>query len=574
MDLHILANKLTINYQQRAEPVLDSLDLRIRPGEFVVIAGPSGCGKSTFSRSVIGLIPHLTKGTITSGSLEVCGLDTQSHAIHDLTQHAGLVFQDPDTNIFSLIVLDELAFGAENMGISREEIVQRIENSSDWVGIRNLWTRHTDQLSGGQKQRVAIAGALATMPEMLVLDEPTTDLDPIGKKQVINTLKELKERLGVTMIVIEHDLSNLLEVADRLIIMGDRGQVLCDDIPSAVLSNGYEFIQQSGIRMPTFSRIGLALRFLGCPVDQVPLNSSQAVQLLSEFKPKISAVCETLEFTYPPATHPNNPPVIQVSDLSFQYHQKGEPILKGLNLDIKQSEFVAVVGSNGSGKSTLLKLMIGLLKPGQGKVRILDRSQQPVSSKDLSNHISFVFQNPDHQLFENTVWEEVAFGLRVRKESSEVIEKRVSEVLGKVNLLHLKDRHPATLSRGEKRRLAVATALSHPIDILLLDEPTTGQDRHTLEGLFGILKRLNTENGTAVVFVTHDMWTVWNYASRVVGMREGTILFDGPTGEILHPSNAHLLQELELVLPMEAYLGSMLAETIKLHEPDRAAPFG
>ncbi len=559
MNLPIKANKLTVNYPQRADPILENLDLSVHPGEFVVIAGPSGCGKSTFSKTIIGLIPHLTKGVISSGSLEVYGVDTQSHTIQDLTQHVGLVFQDPDTNIFSLIVLDELAFGAENMGISRDEIIRRIEDASDWVGIRNLWIKSTDQLSGGQKQRVAIAGSLATLPEMLVLDEPTTDLDPIGKKQVVITLKRLKEILGLTIIVIEHDLSNLLEVADRLIIMGDKGQVLCDDSPGEVLSKGFDLIQKTGIRTPTFARIWHALQTLGCPVGEMPLNPAKAIQLLSEYKPRINEVCQVIDFSSPPSSHPNEPAVIQIRDLYFQYHKKGDRTIQGLNLDIKRSEFVAIVGPNGSGKSTLLKLMIGLKKPNKGKVSILDRSQRQVPANDMSTHISFVFQNPDHQLFESTVWEEVAFGLRVRKESKEVIEQSVTEVLGKVYLLHMKDRHPATLSRGEKRRLAIATALSHPIDILLLDEPTTGQDLHTLEGLFGILRQLNTENGTAVVFVTHDMWTVWNFASRVIGMRDGQILFDGPTAEILHPSNAHLLQELELNLPTEAYIGSMLS---------------
>ncbi len=559
MNLPIKANKLTVNYPQRADPILENLDLSVHPGEFVVIAGPSGCGKSTFSKTIIGLIPHLTKGVISSGSLEVYGVDTQSHTIQDLTQHVGLVFQDPDTNIFSLIVLDELAFGAENMGISRDEIIRRIEDASDWVGIRNLWIKSTDQLSGGQNQRVAIAGSLATLPEMLVLDEPTTDLDPIGKKQVVITLKRLKEILGLTIIVIEHDLSNLLEVADRLIIMGDKGQVLCDDSPGEVLSKGFDLIQKTGIRTPTFARIWHALQTLGCPVGEMPLNPAKAIQLLSEYKPRINEVCQVIDFSSPPSSHPNEPAVIQIRDLYFQYHKKGDRTIQGLNLDIKRSEFVAIVGPNGSGKSTLLKLMIGLKKPNKGKVSILDRSQRQVPANDMSTHISFVFQNPDHQLFESTVWEEVAFGLRVRKESKEVIEQSVTEVLGKVYLLHLKDRHPATLSRGEKRRLAIATALSHPIDILLLDEPTTGQDLHTLEGLFGILRQLNTENGTAVVFVTHDMWTVWNFASRVIGMRDGQILFDGPTAEILHPSNAHLLQELELNLPTEAYIGSMLS---------------
>lgn len=568
MDLHINARNLTVSYPQGTELALDGLDLGVHAGEFIVIAGASGCGKSTFSRTLIGLIPHLTKGTITAGNLEVCGLDTLTHPIHELTQHISLVFQDPETNIFSLVVLDELAFGTENMGLSRPEIVLRIENASDWVGIRNLWARRTDQLSGGQKQRVAIAGALAMLPEILVLDEPTTDLDPIGKRLVVDTLKNLKEKLGLTILVIEHDLSNLMDVTDRLIIMGPGCHVLCNGTPSSVLAEDFDVIQQAGIRIPTFARVGHFLRQLqGKKEYQFPLTSKQAIQYLAQRGSEVSGICEAVGIQQPLQVAIDTPPSIQVSNLTYQYKKQDRPVLRNVNLDFVQSEFVAIVGPNGSGKSTLLKMMIGLLRPNQGQVRILDRGHIPVPSKDITNHVSYVFQDPDHQLFENTVWDEVAFGLRVRNEKEEIIEKRVTDVLNKVNLLHLKDRHPATLSRGEKRRLAVATALSHPIDILLLDEPTTGQDRRTLEGLFEILNRLNKEDGTAVIFVTHDMWTVWKYASRVIGLRDGQVMFDGPTGEILHPSNIELLQQLELKLPLEAFLGSLLNQQGNNFEP-------
>jgi energy-coupling factor transport system ATP-binding protein len=561
LEIHIDARKLTVNYPLQNKPVLDGLDLVVHAGEFVVIAGASGCGKSTLSRTLIGLIPHLTKGTITAGSLEVCGLNTLAHKIYELTQHIGLVFQDPETNIFSLNVLDELAFGTENIGLSYPEIVTRIENASNWVGIRDLWIRRTDQLSGGQKQKVAIAGALAMLPEILVLDEPTTDLDPIGKRLVIDTLKSLKVRLGLTILVIEHDLSNLMDVADRLIVMGPGCQVLCDGAPISILDEYYDVIQQAGIRIPTFAKVGHALHHhQGLKENPFPTTSDQALRLIAQSGSKVQVICTTLGIKQPFQNVNNTLPVIQVSNLAYQYRKKDKPVLRDVTLDFMPSEFVAVVGPNGTGKSTLLKLMIGLLKPNKGQVRIFTREHLPVSHHDISNHVSYVFQNPDHQLFENSVWDEVAFGLRVRKEKEENIKERVTEVLDKVNLLHLKDRHPATLSRGEKRRLAVATTLSHPIDVLLLDEPTTGQDRRTLEGLFEILNRQNKVDGTAVIFVTHDMWTVWNYATRVIGLLDGHVIFDGPTAEILNPSNAELLKQLELTLPLEAILGNLIAE--------------
>lgn len=564
MDFHIDSRRLTVNYPQQVEPALDRLDLCVHPGEFVVIAGASGCGKSTFSRTLIGLIPHLTKGTISAGSIEVCGLNTLTHQIYELTQRISVVFQDPETNIFSLNVLDELAFGTENIGLPFSDIVLRIENASDWVGIRGLWTHRTDQLSGGQKQRVAIAGALAMLPEILVLDEPTTDLDPIGKRLVIDTLKNLKEKLGLTILVIEHDLSNLMDVADRLIIMGTGCQVLCDGSPGSVLAEKFDVIQQAGIRIPTFASVGHVFQQHQVKKDfEFPLSSEQALHLIAQSRSELHEICAAVGVQQPVQNTLKMNPAIQVSNLSYKYRKHDRPVLEDVNLEIMPTEFVAILGPNGTGKSTLLKLIIGLLKPNNGHIRIFDRSHLPVSQKNITNHVSYVFQNPDHQLFENTVWNEVAFGLRVRKEKEEIIRERVTDVLDKVKLLNLKDRHPATLSRGEKRRLAVATTLSHPIDILLLDEPTTGQDRLTLEGLFEILNRLNKEDGTAVIFVTHDMWTVWNYATRVIGLCNGRIICDGPTAEILHPLNFEVLKRLELKLPLEAFLANMLSGAVK-----------
>lgn len=553
MDSHISAHRLAVQYPQRDEPALTGLDLDIAPGEFVLIAGPSGSGKSTFSRTLIGLIPHLTKGDIIDGSLEVSGLDVLESEVHTLTQDVGIVFQEPETNIFSLVVLDELALGPENMGCSLEEIIKRIEDASRWVGVSHLWTRRTDKLSGGQKQRVAIAGALAMMPKILVLDEPTTDLDPVGKKMVIRTLKRLKDELNVTIIVIEHDLSHLLEVADRLVIMGVQGQVLLDDAPSKVLSEGYDTLQQSGLRVPAFVAVGHALREQGCEVPEIPKSAHEALSLVERFRRELPNLRRSWTMNRPDAATREARPLLTVEDVHFSYDAKN-PVLRGVNLTVHGGEFVALLGPNGAGKSTLLKAIAGLKRPDTGTIHIQSSEGEVIAKKAINDHVSFVFQDPNHQLFENTVWDEVAFSLRIRDEPEAVIEQRVTDVLTKVRLLHLKDRHPATLSRGEKRRLAVATALSHPIELLLLDEPTTGQDLQTLEGLFSILQELNVRDGTAILFVTHDLWTVWRYTRRVIGIKEGNVIFDGPTEELLSPKNASLLEQLELNLPLEAAL--------------------
>jgi len=567
-----MAEGLSVRYPGQDDLILDELEATIRPGEFVVIAGPSGSGKSTFCRCILGLIPNLTKGDIVSGHIEICGQDTRHHKVHELAQMVGMVFQDPETNIFSLVVLDELAFGPENMGLDKTEIIRRIQLASDWVGVRELWTHRTDRLSGGQKQRVAIAGLLAMLPQILVLDEPTTDLDPVGKRQVIETLARLKTSLGLTIIVIEHDLSNLLQVADRLVIMGEKGRVVQQGPPGRVLADGYADLELLGMRIPTCARIGHLLSDSETAPGEGTLSDAAALALLQKHRARAPQIFQELGLSAMGRPEDDRPVILQTQDLRFQY-QRGQPVLDGVDLSVLQGEFVALVGPNGSGKSTLLKLLVGLLKPAtKGSIQFWDHDGELVRRKELTQHVSYVFQDPNHQLFATTVWDEVAFGLVVRNEEQAVIDERVTDVLQRVNLLHYRHRHPATLSRGEKRRLAVATALCSPIELLLLDEPTTGQDRKTLEGLFDILRRLNQEQGTTVVFVTHDMLTVWQYATHIIGLKDGRRVMDGPTAEVLNTTNEDLLHELDLSLPLEARLVDFLAGANDQHSNARSDP--
>jgi energy-coupling factor transport system ATP-binding protein len=552
--------------------VLDGFELTISPGEFVVVAGPSGSGKSTFCRCILGLIPNLTKGDIVSGRMEVFGQDTQSHKVYELAQRVGMVFQDPETNIFSLMVLDELAFGPENVGLDKQEIISRIEQASEWVGIQPLWTDRTDRLSGGQKQRVAIAGSLAMLPQILVLDEPTTDLDPVGKRQVVKTLVRLKRDLGITIVVIEHDLSNLLQVADRLIIVGERGRVVHQGPPAQLLAERYAEIEKLGMRIPTYARIGHLLLASKLDLPDFPLDDAASTALLKEHVDRAPRVVHALGLPVPARPKGDRPQILRTQDLRFKF-ERSKPVLRGVDLSVRQGEFVAIVGPNGSGKSTLLKLLVGLLKPEtEESIRLHNREGTLLRRKELSQYVSYVFQDPNHQLFENTTWDEVAFGLVVRDERPEVIDERVAEVLQRVNLLHYRDRHPATLSRGEKRRLAVATALCSPIELLLLDEPTTGQDRKTLEGLFNILRRLNEEQGTTVIFVTHDMLTVWNYATSVVGLKDGKVTMSGPTRDVLNSGREDLLADLGLRVPLEAQLADFLGGVSERRDEARSHP--
>ena len=536
-------------YLDPEQPILKDIDLQIQAGEFVIIVGASGCGKSTLCRTFNGVIPHLSKGCMT-GSVSVAGLDTQQVGVSELAQRVGMVFQNPESNIFSLIVQDELAFGPENLGLPRHEIARRVRMAADVIELWPLWAAKTQNLSGGQKQKVAIGSCLTMLPQILVLDQPTTDLDPISKQTVIDTLRILRGEYEMTNIVVEHDLDILIDRADRLIAL-DGGRIVADGPPRQVLTEHHDWLTSIGIRIPPYVEVGYHLARAGCPVESYPLNFKEALELIEKYPTFLGGLIERLGAPPPPPT--GGEPVVTVENLSFGYLKK-HPVLKGIDLEVKAGEFTAIVGANGSGKSTLIKCIVGLLKPTAGQIVVHGRNTRRMNLEELTQRVGYVFQNPDTQLFENTVWDEVSFGLRVRHAPPEQIEARTKEILERFNLLHLKERHPATLSRGEKRRLAVATALVAPLDILLMDEPTTGQDYRTLHELMEILAELNRDYGTTIIMVTHDMEVVWEYASRTIGMSDGQIIFDGPTRNVLARREMELVRQARLRVPLAAAL--------------------
>ena len=516
---------LTYRPRGATEDVLKGVNLTVNRGDFCLLLGPSGCGKSILTRCLNGLIPHLDEGEL-NGHVLVEGKDTRTHEIHEFASKIGMVFQNPDDQILSLRVVDEVAWGVENLGFQHEEIKARVDEYMALLDISHLKERLTFAISGGQKQKVSIASNLAMLQDVLVLDDPTTDLDPICKAEVTRTLARLHQESGKTLIVIEHDLNDLVELANRLIVM-EEGRVAFDDTPEQLFSYHYEDMQRLGVNVP--QHVEIAHHVLGGQGrrGRCPVHKEEAFSVLERY---------VLESPLPPSpllTPPSlGDTLISVQGLNYSY-SSGTPVLQDVNFEIRQGEFLAIIGANGSGKSTLVNNLIGLLRPDTGTVVIDGHDTRKTDVAALAKNIGYAFQNPDHQLFNSTVGEEVGFSLKVKGISPSEADRIVSETLEIVGLGEYRDRHPFSLSRGQRQKLAVATALVHQPRIMLLDEPTTGQDRRSLEGLLDMMVRLNRQGNTTVM-VTHDMDIVAGYATRVIVMANGKIVLDGRPDEVYY----------------------------------------
>lgn len=538
---------LSFIYPNTEQPALQNVDLKIERGEFVILTGASGSGKSTLCRHLNGIVPHLSLGDILSGEVWVAGNLVEDTPVYILSTHVGMVHQNPEDQIVSLNVRDELAFGPENLGLSHEEIIARVDEVVRWVGLASVMDMLTFECSGGQKQRVAIGSSLALYPDLLVLDEPTTDLDPVAAQEVIAALLELRDHLGLSILVIEHDLDELLEVADRLVVM-DHGQVVMDGPPTILLNERFDELVTLGLRIPAHIEIARHLVRERGSGEAISLRKQDIARNFDEW---VRAFPENIDLSECVGRmSPSNisaPPAVLISNLSFSYDGLTDAVDE-INLSIQPGEFVALVGQNGSGKSTLARLIMGLMKPDQGKISLLGMDPTKTAIEDLSTRVGYLFQNPDSQLFNFSVESEIAFGMKLRKASEDKIRQRVNEVLALLALEHLRERHPFSLSRGERQRLALATVLVVDPDVILLDEPTTGQDRKNLDNLLQLMRDWIERKRATVVMITHDMDLVFEYADRVIVMAEGRVICDGPVEQVFY-DNYKTLRAMHLLPP-------------------------
>lgn len=490
---------------------LDDICLTVSSGELIVIMGATGAGKSTLAKCLNRIIPTFHPGTL-SGEIRIQGHSTAALGVSDLAGTVGLVSQDFEAQLFATNVVQEIVFGMEQLGVEPQLMRDRVGEALATVGLAGFEDRDPSTLSGGEKQRLAIAASLALQPQILVFDEPTTDLDPAGKLEVFAVLAAMRAR-GYTLILIEHE-SSAAEHADRLVVM-ERGRIAAIDTPQHLLRQ-VSFLEEHGIRAPDLDRIASALRH-----PQRFATYAAAAKHLSTLprKPSIEPTS-----TSPPQSA--LPPLLRVEAVSYAYENQ-RSALCDVSLEIQRGEFVALIGQNGSGKTTLAKHLNGLLQPSQGRVFLNGTDLRELPLSRVAADVGYVFQNPDHQIFAASLFEEVAFGPRNLGVSKAEVEERVHEVLRVVGLADLEQEDPFLLGKGQRQRLAVASLLALRPTLLILDEPTTGLDYPEQRRMMEMIAQLHRE-GMTFVIITHSPWVVAEYAQRGVLMRGGEVVFNGP----------------------------------------------
>lgn len=520
---------LNFKYASRDDPALRNINLEVSQGELLLIAGASGCGKTTLSRCINGLIPRSYHGEMTGG-LQLNGNDIQKMSLVEISQTVGTLLQDPERQIVASKVYNEIAFGPENLGLAREEIIQRIDLVLKQLKIEYLRDWETFNLSGGEKQKVALAGLLVMRPSILLLDEPLASLDSASAIEALEVFKQLANE-GITVIIVEHRVEDVLRIKpDRLLYMDD-GQI----------------------------------EYLG-PIDKLPKEIDyQKVKLPAEWiLPKIK----------PEPVSPRRKrtegsiPMVEFRDVSFSYSKDTRQVLKQINLTIHKGDLIALLGPNGSGKSTLIKHAIGLLKPTSGDVFVNGKNTREISIAKIARTVGYVFQSPAHMLFAETVDKELEFGPANLGYSQEEIGLSVAKSVDIMNLSGLEGYPPLGLSFGQQKRTTIASVLAMRSRIFIMDEPTAGQDYYNYTRFMESLWTKNpekrsivAENFDASMIITHDVDLAVNFANRVIIFEKGEIAADGSPDEVL--------ADLDLLRRCRIVPSSLLDLNVKMYPQTR-----
>ncbi|MCR4407442.1 MAG: energy-coupling factor transporter ATPase [Anaerolineae bacterium] len=513
---------VSYSYAGSEIPVLRNLSLTIPEGDFVLVIGASGAGKSTFLRCLNGLIPHFYGGTL-GGQVRVMGCNPAHEGPRKMARHVGFVFQNPEDQFVVETVEDELAFALENYALPQATMRKRIEEVLDQLSIAHLRHRAVSTLSGGEQQRVAIAAVLTLQPQVLVLDEPTSQLDPQAAEEVLDALLKLNRDLGLTIVLSEHRLERVVQYADHVLYLSADGESPVFGEPTEVM-----------IRVPLTPPLVTLGKALGWA--PLPLTIKDARRFVRQLQvPDYKLPVEPATSLQQPATSDQQPVTIEAEDVWFSYN--GHEALRGVNLVIRAGEFVAVMGRNGSGKTTLLKHLVGLLKPQQGRVVVANHDTRHVSLDEIIARVGYVPQNPNALLFADTVREELDFTRRNHR----LPPVDYAPLLRTLSLEALADRYPRDLSVGERQRVALASILVADPEVILLDEPTRGLDYRQKEALTAFLRAQKREART-VVMTTHDVELVANCADRVIILSDGQVVVDGPVRQVMTDSQVFASQ--------------------------------
>ena len=513
----------SFQYRAQKRPTLTDINLEIYPGERVLIAGPSGSGKSTLAGCINGLNPFSNPGACT-GTLTVDGVDAPHSSLFELSAHVGTVLQDPDGQFIGLTVGEDIAFALENSCTPQNEMHAITRHAAELVGIENHLGYAPHELSGGQKQRVSLAGVMVDQVKILLFDEPLANLDPATGKQAIELIDEIQKKTDTTVLIIEHRLEDVLwRNVDRIVLVND-GTILADLRPDELLSGS--LLAENGIREPLYVT---ALRYAG--VDITPDKHPAHVDSLVLDDTDTQKLRDWFTARPRPAAPPEREPLLEVKGLSFGY-QKGQQTLRDVSFSIGKGEMVSIVGRNGAGKSTLSKLICGFETPDAGEIFLNGKPLAEENIRRRAQHIGYVMQNPNQMISKTMIYDEVALGLQRSGLTEEQIREKVEATLRVCGLYPFRNWPISALSFGQKKRVTIASVLVLDPELILLDEPTAGQDFRHYTDIMEFLRGLNAR-GVTVVMITHDMHLMLEYTRRALVFCDGRLIADRTAAAVL-----------------------------------------
>ena len=513
----------SFKYRSQVEPTLLDINLSIYPGEKVLIVGPSGSGKSTLAHCINGLVPFSFTGEST-GSLKVEGQDPNELGLFGLSKLVGTVLQDTDGQFIGLTVAEDIAFSMENDCIAQDEMLERVDRVAETVDITDFLNHAPNELSGGQKQRVSMAGVIVDDVDILLFDEPLANLDPATGKRAIDLIDRIHKKKNTTILIIEHRLEDALyRDVDRIIVVGE-GRIDADLRPDALLSGSV--LKEQGIREPLYIT---ALKYAGCQINEADLPQHIESMNLAPYEDNVRNWFGKVKLN---KKAPDGEPMLTIRDLSFAYTQ-GQPVLSHIDFSISRGEMVALVGKNGAGKSTLASLICGFMQPDEGAIYLNGEDLSGYSIKERGEKIGLVMQSPNQMISKPMIYDEVALGLRVRGVAEDEIKERVFETLKICGLYPYRNWPVSALSFGQKKRVTIASILVMNPEVLILDEPTAGQDYRHYTEIMEFLRRIHEDLGITIIMITHDMHLMLEYTDRAIVIADGKMLADDTPAHIL-----------------------------------------
>lgn len=523
----VVFDKYNFKYKSQVEPSLFDIDLSVKKGEKIVIVGPSGSGKSTLAKSLNGQIPNTFPGDI-GGTCLIDGKNLKDSSIFDLSLSVGTVLQDTDGQFVGLTVAEDIAFSLENDNVDQEEMKKIVNKWADDLGLGKLLEMKPGELSGGQKQSVSIAGVLVSDVPILLLDEPLANLDPKSGRKTMELLKRLADELGYTVIVIEHRLEEALLLDPDRIVVVDGGKIHADMSPTDLLKS--DILEKIGIRRPLYID---AMDYAGVDISAYDrLADFEEVEISPTDLAKIE---DWARGQRRQVLKKSGEEVIKIENLTFSYER--ENILENLSLEIDKGEIISILGPNGAGKSTLAKLMCGFLRPDSGKIFIGGKDSKDLSIKEIADKVGFILQNPNAMISKTMIFDEVAFGLRVRGFSEEEIQKKVHDTLEICGLYPFRKWPISALSYGQRRRVTIASILVLDPEVIIMDEPTAGQDFHHYTKMMEFIRKINKKYGLTILMISHDMHLIEEYTDRAIVIGDKKILADTTPAELFTQSD-------------------------------------